>query len=103
MSCDPLACFCVPCRLDTKENCEKAIEMLNGSTLSDSPEPLMVKFADSSSNKKRQHGPGGAARTSSSNSTSVVTVPSPFSPPSPPLSLSPPLPCRSLERHGRCK
>ncbi|CAI8017248.1 Protein alan shepard [Geodia barretti] len=42
-------------RLDTKESCEKTIEMLNGSTLQDSSEPLMVKFADSSSNKKRQY------------------------------------------------
>jgi hypothetical protein len=41
-------------RLDTKESCDKTIEMLNGSTLQDSSEPLMVKFADSSSNKKRQ-------------------------------------------------
>lgn len=51
-------CVCVSCRLDTKDNCDKTIEMLNGSTLQDSTEPLLVKFADSSSNKKRQHGPG---------------------------------------------
>lgn len=54
-------CVCVyvcTCRLDTKESCDKTIEMLNGSTLQDSTEPLLVKFADSSSNKKRQLGPG---------------------------------------------
>ena len=46
-------------RLDNKESCDKTIEMLNGTTLPDSNEPLMVKFADSSSNKKRQHAAGG--------------------------------------------
>ena len=51
--------FVLCCRLDTKENCDKTIEMLNGSTLPESAEPLMVKFADSSSNKKRQNSPGG--------------------------------------------
>ena len=50
-------------RLDSKESCDKTIEMLSGSTLSDSSEPLMVKFADSSSNKKR-HPAGGCGLVS---------------------------------------
>ena len=50
--------------MDTKDNCDKTIEMLNGTTLSESSEPLMVKFADSSSNKKRQHITGGPSPVS---------------------------------------
>ena len=41
-------------RLDCKENCEKAIEILNGTMLTGGTEPLMVKFADSGGSKKKQ-------------------------------------------------
>ena len=75
-------CDCSPTRLDSKENCDKTIEVLNGSTLPDSSEPLMVKFADSSSNKKRQQTAGGCGLLS------VATVV---------ISLS----LRSLEGHWR--
>ena len=47
------------CRLDSKESCDKTIEMLSGSSLPETSEPLMVKFADSSSNRKRQQTAGG--------------------------------------------
>ncbi|XP_064401848.1 RNA-binding motif, single-stranded-interacting protein 2-like isoform X2 [Halichondria panicea] len=40
-------------RMETKESCDKVIEMLNGVMLPGSKEPLMIKFADSS-NKKKQ-------------------------------------------------
>ncbi len=42
-----------PIRMETKESCDKVIDMLNGVMLPGSKEPLMIKFADSS-NKKKQ-------------------------------------------------
>lgn len=45
-------------RLDSRENCEKAIEVLSGTVLPGSSEPLMVKFADSGSSKRRQQSQG---------------------------------------------
>ena len=40
-------------RLETRQSCEKAIAQLNGTAISGSPEPLMVKFADCGSSKKK--------------------------------------------------
>ncbi len=50
---DPSPLSLRPIRMETKESCDKVIDMLNGVMLPGSKEPLMIKFADSS-NKKKQ-------------------------------------------------
>lgn len=39
-------------RMESKEKCEQIIQMFNGSSLSGSKEPLLVKFADGGNKKK---------------------------------------------------
>lgn len=40
-------------RLDSKENCERAIEALNGHVLEGTAEPLVIKFADGGSSRRK--------------------------------------------------
>ena len=44
-----------PLRLDSKDNCERAIAALNGRTLEGATEALVIKFADGA-RKRSSHG-----------------------------------------------
>ncbi len=50
---DPSPLSLRPIRMETKESCDKVIDMLNGVMLPGSKKPLVIKFADSSHMKKQ--------------------------------------------------
>ena len=42
--------------LDAKDNCERAIDVLNGIVLEGATEALVIKFADGGRNRSSSHG-----------------------------------------------